>query len=157
VSARPALLRRLERDDDGNAIIEFVFVAVVVLVPLVYLIVAVSAVQRSRLAVAQAAREAGRAFATSPDSSTAAARTRAAVRIALSDQGLPDDVTLRYVAPGASCDSAAVTPRLRAGSQFTICVSRHANVPAVPSVVQGHGITTVGKFTVHVDDFRIVS
>ncbi len=59
--------------------------------PLVYLIVAVSAVQASRLAVADAAREAGRAFATGDTSAVAAARARAAVRIALADQGLADD------------------------------------------------------------------
>jgi len=37
--------------DDGTAIIEFVFVAIVVLLPLVYLIAAVATVQRSSLAV----------------------------------------------------------------------------------------------------------
>jgi hypothetical protein len=30
------------------------------------------------------------------------------------------------------------------------------DVPAVPSVLQGHGITTVGRYVVHIDDFRAV-
>jgi len=142
--------------DDGTAIIEFVFVAIVVLLPLVYLIAAVATVQRSSLAVSQAAREAGRAFATSDRPDQAAARVRAAVRIALHDQGLDDDAGLRFVAAGAGCDSARVVPRLDPGAQFTVCVIRHAALPAVPSVLQGRGITTVGRYTVHVDEFRSV-
>ena len=149
-----ARLRR--HDDGGNAIVEFVFVAVIVLLPLVYLIVAVSVVQNSRLAVTQAAREAGRAFATSDTAGDATVRLRAAVRIALADQGLPDDVTVRFVAAGSDCAAAAVEPLLRPGATFVVCVSRHVDVPAVPSVLQGRGITTVGRFVVHVDDFRAV-
>jgi Flp pilus assembly protein TadG len=61
-------LRILRAVDRGNAIIEFVFVAVIVMVPLVYLIVSVADIQRSSLAVSQAAREAGRAFATGDSS-----------------------------------------------------------------------------------------
>jgi pilus assembly protein CpaF len=142
-------------DDGGTAVIEFVFVAVAVLVPLIYLIVAIATVQRSSLAVSQAAREAGRAFATSDAAGDAPGRVRAAVRIALSDQGLPDDAEIRYVAAGAGCDSARVQPRLAAGAQFTICVIRHADLPAVPSVLQGRGITTVGRFVVHVEEIWI--
>jgi Flp pilus assembly protein TadG len=142
--------------DGGNAILEFVFVAVIVLLPLVYLIVAVSAVQNSRLAVTQAAREAGRAFATSDTAADAAARTRAAVRIALDDEGLPDDATVRFVAADADCSAGPVEPRLSAGATFAVCVTRHVDVPAVPSVLQGHGITTVGRYVVHIDDFRAV-
>ena len=64
------------RDDGGSAIIEFVFVAVIVMVPLVYLIIAVATVQRSELAVSQAAREAGRAFATADSAADGPARAR---------------------------------------------------------------------------------
>lgn len=144
---------RAPAGDGGNAVVEFVFVAVIVLVPLVYLIVAVAAVQASRLGVTQAAREAGRAFATSDTATGALLRSRAAVRIALADQGLPDDAAVRYVAVGSSCDAAQVTPQLRAGAQFTVCVIRHVDLPAVPSVVQGRGITAVGRFDVHIDDY----
>ena len=157
MTAVPRVLRREgSSSDEGNAIIEFVFVAVIVMLPLVYLIVAVSAVQNSRLAVTQAAREAGRAFATSDTAQDAAVRTRAAVRIALADQGLPDDATVRFVAAGAECDGGAIEPQLRPGARFTVCVSRQVDVPAVPSMLQSHAITTVGRYVVHVDDFRAV-
>jgi Flp pilus assembly protein TadG len=140
--------------DNGTAIIEFVFVAVIVMVPLVYLITSVATVQRSRLAVTQAARDAGRAFATSANAAKAPLRARAAVRLALADQGLPNDAQLRFVAVGATCDAAAVAPRLVPGAQFAVCVRRRVELPAVPSVLEGRGITTVGKYVVHIDEYR---
>lgn len=146
-------LRRVA-GDAGSAVVEFVFVAVVVMVPLVYLIVAVATVQRSQLAVTQAAREVGRAFATSPTGDAALPRAEAAARLALADQHLPDDAAVRFVAAGAGCDAPGITPELAAGATFTVCVTRHSRLPAVPSVVAGRGITTVGKYLVHVDDYR---
>jgi Flp pilus assembly protein TadG len=141
-------------DDSGNAIVEFVFVAIIVMVPLVYLIAAVAVVQRNTLAVTQAARDAGRAFATSESASEAQLRVTAAVRLALADQSLPDDADVRFVAAGASCDAAAITPHLTPGAEFTVCVSRRVHLPAVPSVLTGRGIRTIGVYHVHVDDFR---
>lgn len=140
--------------DDGSALVEFVFVAVVAMVPLVYLIAAVATVQRASLAVSQAARDAGRAFATSDSGAVASRRVAAAVRLALADQGLPDDATIRFVAAGSRCDDRAVTPRLVPGAEFTVCVSREVRLPAVPSVLAGRGIRTVGAYRVHIDDFR---
>lgn len=153
---RRYLALRAGQADSGTAIIEFVFVAVIVMVPLVYLVVAVASVQRSSLAVTQAAREAGRAFVTSPSATQAPLRARAAVRLALADQGLPDDAQLRFVAAGASCTAARIQPRLAPGAQFAVCVRRHASLPAIPSLLQGEGITTVGRYVVHVDDYRTV-
>jgi Flp pilus assembly protein TadG len=147
----------VRRDDRGNAVIEFVFVALVVMVPLVYLIAAIGTVQRSQLAVSAAARDAGRAFATSNGVSDTSVRVDAAVRLALTAQGLPDDATVRFVAAGDDCTSTVVAPVLAAGAVFTVCVTRHTSVPAVPHVLAGRGITSVGKFVVHVDDFRTVT
>lgn len=150
-------MRRLERGDDGgSAIVEFVFVAVVVMVPLIYLIAAVATVQRNQLAVSQAARDAGRAFATSDTAAEADLRVRAAVRLALADQGLPNDATVRFVPPGSSCDAGPITPKLEAGAEFAVCVSRRTRLPAVPSVLSGRGIRSIGEYVVHVDDFRVV-
>lgn len=152
-------MRRPPCDDDaGTAIIEFVFVAVIVMVPLIYLIVAVASVQRSELAVSQAAREAGRAFATADGPGEAMTRARVALHIALQDEGLPDDAELRFVSAAGSCTSApAVSPTLAPGAQFTVCVTRHAGIPAVPRFLTGKGITTVGSYIVHIDDYRAAS
>jgi hypothetical protein len=148
-------MSRSLRDDCGTAIVEFVFIAIVMLVPLIYLIAAVAAVQRNQLAVTDAARNAGRAFATSATPEEAAARARTAVRLALADQGLPDDAHLRFVPYGAGCGAQAITPRLLPGAVFTVCVSRRANLPGIPTLLAGRGITTIGAYAVHVDDFRV--
>jgi Flp pilus assembly protein TadG len=146
----------VNRDEDGgSAIIEFVFVAVIVMVPLVYLVIAVAGVQRSELAVSQAAREAGRAFATADHAADALPRAKAAVNIALRNQGLADDARIRFVAAGASCSSAEVRPVLVAGAQFTVCVIRSVDLPGVPHFLTGRGITTIGSYEVHVDDYRV--
>ena len=159
------MLRRLSAavaarraDDDGSAIIEFVFVALVVLLPLVYLIVAVAVVQHSQLTVTNAAREAGRAFATSPDAQSAPARAATAVRIALGDDHQAGEVTVRFVATDRrSCTAEAITPVLAPGAVFAVCVIRQVALPAVPSVLEGRGITSIGRYTVHVDEFRDTS
>lgn len=140
--------------DAGNAIIEFVFVAVTVLVPLVYLIVAVATVQRNSLAVTAAAREAGRAYATADTPAEAGRRADVAVRLALADQGLRD-AQVRVVSSGTSCNGPAVLPALQPGTEYTVCVTRQVDLPGVPGVLEGRGVTTVGRFVVHVDDFRV--
>ena len=140
--------------DEGNAVIEFIVVAVLILVPMVYFVTAVASVQRSTLGVSQAAREAGRAFATAASTADAMVRARAAVRLALADEGLADDAELRFVPAEADCRSAPSAPMLLPGAVFAVCVIRRAAVPGVPSLLASHGITTIGRYVVHVDDFR---
>jgi len=142
--------------DAGNAIIEFVFVAVMIMIPSVYFVTAVASVGRSRQGVTQAAREAGRAFATAESTSDGVSRAQVAVRLALSDVGLPDDAELRFVPVGSACQATQITPILAPGAVFAVCVIRNALLPGVPTLVAGHGITTIGRFVVHVDDFRTV-
>jgi hypothetical protein len=144
------------RDDRGSAIIEFVFVSVIVMVPLVYLIVAVAQVQRSSLAVTAAARAAGRAFATADTTADGIARATIAARFALQDQGIDESPTVRYFAVGTGCAGRPVGPQLRAGSEYTVCVIRTVALPGVPNVLSGRGVTTTGEYVVHVDDFRAV-
>jgi hypothetical protein len=142
----------------ASAIIEFVFVAVLVLVPLIYLIVAVAVVQRSRLATTNAARDVGRAIATADSVPQAESRAQAALRVALHGQGLtPAQVELRYVAAGADCQGPQIVPSLEPASVFAVCVIRHQPLPAVPTVLSGRGVTVIGRYLLHVDDFRIIA
>lgn len=144
--------------DGGSAIVEFVFVAVLVLVPLIYLIVAVAVVQRARLATTNAARDVGRAIATSTTAGQAEVRARAALRAALHGQGLaPAEVEVRYVDAGSDCGAPATVPSLAPASVFAVCVIRHQPVPGIPSILAGRGITVIGRYVVHVDDFRIIA
>jgi hypothetical protein len=100
----------------------------------------------------------GRAIATSDSADQADSRAQAALRIAIANQGLrPADVQLRYVAAGADCQSAVqIPPSLAAGAEFQVCVIRHQRLPAVPTLLAGRGVTTIGAYLVHVDEFRTI-
>jgi Flp pilus assembly protein TadG len=148
-------LARKDSPDDGNAVVEFVFVALVVMVPLIYIIVLFAIIQRDQLAVTTAAREAGRAFATADTPDQGMTRARVAAQMAYDDAGLGRTVQLRFVAADADCDSPPTAPTLLAGAQFTVCVVDHDELPAVPVVVQGrHGLSSEARFVVHIDDYR---
>ena len=79
---------RRPRGDGGNALIEFSYLAVLLMVPLVYVLLTVFSVQRASFGVTEAARQAGRAYATAADTTSGAARAQAAARLAMRDQGL---------------------------------------------------------------------
>ena len=76
----------MSRPDDGNASLEFVAVAVVLMVPLVYVLLTVFAVQRAAFAVSAAAREAGRAYVTADAPDAAPDHAQAAADLALADE-----------------------------------------------------------------------
>ena len=82
--------RRRRRNDDGTAIVEFVWLAILLLVPLLYIVLAAFDTQRAAYAASAAARSAGRAFVTAPDQASGYARAREAVRLAYADQRLDD-------------------------------------------------------------------
>ncbi len=121
------LRRRLGmlRDDRGSALVEFVFIALVVFVPLIYVVAGFSAVQRGVFASTAAAREAGRAIGTAPDAVSGMARAEDAARIAVEDQSVEaTDVRLGYAPVGASCEAAgSYAPTLAPGEEFSVCVT----------------------------------
>lgn len=159
-AGRKAPSRAAGPADAGNAIVEFVFVGLLVMIPLIYFLLAVFDLQRNTFAVTQAAREAGRAYATADDEDSARVRARYAVDLALADQHVsPADVRLTYLPAGASCGSSSTgdAASLRPGAEFTVCVSRSIVVPGVPSILDAHRNTVTGRFVVHVDDYRSTS
>lgn len=145
-----ALCRRAAlRGDDGNAVVEFLGVALILLVPTVYLVLVLGRLQAAAFAVDGAAREAVRAVLVSAqtratageqvdgagedplapialelDPSDAAA---AAVGIALADQGLPADHDLSLV-----CDPACDAPGATVAARVEITV----DLPLIPAFVQ---------------------
>ena len=81
-------MRRRDRDESGTALVEFVWLAILLIVPLLYIVLAAFDTQRAAYAASAAARSAGRAFVTAPDQATGYARAREAVRLAYRDQRL---------------------------------------------------------------------
>lgn len=99
-------------DQRGTALIEVTWLSILLLVPLVYIVLAVFEVQRAAFAVDAAARAAARAYSLAPSQGEAAARSRQVAAVALADQGLPLaagvlDVGCRP-SPGACLTSGSV-------------------------------------------------
>lgn len=83
------------REESGSALVEVVWLSVLLLVPLVYILLAAFDVQRASYGVSGAARAAARAYSLAPDEASAPARARAAAAVALQDQRVPaEDVAL---------------------------------------------------------------
>lgn len=145
----------MRRADRGSAVVEFVLLGLVLLVPLLYLALALSAVQRTAFGVTQAAREAGRAYVTGT-AATAPARAEQAARLALADQGVPAaDVRVRYGAADAGCPAAGPEPwPLRPGTVFAVCVTAPLRLPAVPGFLLGGRGTVTGRHVVRADEHR---
>ena len=141
--------------DRGAAVVELVLLGVVLLAPLLYLVLAVSTVQRSVYGVTHAAREAGRGYATGT-AANAQLRAEYAARLAVADQGIPvDGVEVRYAAADADCASADRVPRpLAPGEVFAVCVTGSVTVPGVPRFLDGRRNTVTGRHVVQVDDYR---
>lgn len=76
------------RGERGTALIEFSWLAILLLVPVVWLVLSVFEVQRGAFAVSAAARAAGRAYALADSDAVGEGRARRAARQALADQGL---------------------------------------------------------------------
>lgn len=72
----------------GTASLEFITVGLLLLLPLVYLVLTMAAIQGAAFAVEGAARQAVRVFVQSGSESEAAARAELAIRFALADAGL---------------------------------------------------------------------
>lgn len=114
----------------GSAVVEFSWLAILLMVPLVYAVLAVFDVQRSAFAVSSAVRAAGRAFTQAPSEASARGLATEAAALALRDQGLePDARSLRI---GCTPDpSNCLSP----GSVVTVALSRQVPLPLLPSIL----------------------
>ena len=141
------------RGERGSALVEFTFIAIVVFVPLVYIVAGFSAVQRGVFASTAAAREAGRAMGTAPDPVTGEARALRAAQLAVEDQHVEaTDVRLSYAPAGASCDGGAgYTPTLTPGEEYSVSVTVTVRIPLLPEFIDSN--TATGQFVVERDSY----
>lgn len=116
----------------GSAVVEFTWLAILLMVPLLYGVLAVFDVQRSAFAVSSAARAAGRAFTQAPSEASAPGLAREAAALALRDQRLDPD-------RGGLVIGCAPHPTncLAPGSVVTVTASRQVPLPLLPAVLGG--------------------
>jgi Flp pilus assembly protein TadG len=123
----------------GSAIVEFHFLGVLLLVPMVYVLLAVLDVQRSAYGVTQAAREAGRLYVATGNESAALA----AAGVALQDQGLePHTVTITL--------SCSMNPCYQPGAEVTVVVSTDVALPFIPDFLAGSVNAQIPVHATHV-------
>lgn len=142
--------------DDGRAVLEVVFLAVLLLIPTLYVVISIFRVQAATFAVTQAAREVGRVMDTAPDAASGLDLAHRVAAVALTDQHVPPDgVLIRFTQPGQGCPSGSpIPPRLAPGAQVDICVTVTITLPGVPTVLTGADNTVTGVYTLRIGDFR---
>ena len=133
--------RRVLPRDEGTAVLEVLVLGVGLLVPLLYAVISVMAVQSASYAATSAAREAARAYVSAATPAQGAARARLATRLVLADAGLA------AVPPRVTCAGVC----LRAGTRVDVTVSVGVPLPLVPG---SPTVTVVGEESMPVDRYR---
>jgi hypothetical protein len=120
-------------DDEGSASLEFVTVGMILLIPLVYLVLVMAAIQGAALAAEGAARHAARVFVQSRSLALADASAATAIEFALVDHG---------VDPGSAAVVVTCTPVpsncLTRQGFVTVRVDLTVPLPLVPPVLTGN-------------------
>lgn len=119
-------MTRGARSDEGNALVEFTYVTILLMVPLVYLLLSVFVVQRAAFGTTEAARQAGRAFARAGSVEEAEQRATAAARLALKDQGITLVRDLTFACPDGDC--------LAPGARVRVTVRYDVQLPVLGAV-----------------------
>ena len=124
-----SLMRRRMRDDSGSASLEFITVGLILLLPLVYLVLAMATIQGAALAVEAAARQAVRVYVVSSSEAGAAQRAERAIAFALADAGIESPPTV-----AVACGPRPGACLTRLGT-VTITVAVSVPLPLVPNVL----------------------
>lgn len=111
----------------GSASLEFLTVGMILLVPLVYLVLAVAAIQAGALAVEGAARQAARVAVMAGDQASADAAVDRVVRVALADYA----VEAAAASVTVDCDVDCAEP----GSRVHVTVTARITLPLVPDLL----------------------
>lgn len=111
--------------EDGSAVVEFTFLALLLMVPLVYFVITVGQIQGGSFAVVGAADQAAKVYVAQSDASTARAAAEQAVALALSDFGHQEDkASMTTTCNPADCQAA--------GATVTVTVSLNVPLPFIP-------------------------
>lgn len=117
-------------DESGSASVEFVTAGLILLVPLVYLVLAMSTIQAAALASEGAARQAARVFVQSANDPAGRDAVARAVEFALADHG----VAAADVDVEVSCIPVPTQCHTRHGL-VTVTVRLAVSLPLVPAVL----------------------
>lgn len=140
-------------DDEGSAIVEFVSLTMLLLIPVVYLVTALGRIEAASYAAEGAARHGALVVAQARDASTAQRRLHSVVDLALQDQGLPaaGDATPEIQ---LQCSQ---TPCQRPNGTVAVSVRMSVALPGVPAFLQAAiplRVPVSATSVASVDEFR---
>lgn len=140
-------------DQRGSALVEVSWLGILLVLPVLWIVLSVFQVQRGAFAVSAAARSAARAYALAPDDASGLLRARAAVRIALADQGVGDltpEVRVTCTPYPGDCHQGT--------SVITVSVHSRVVLPLMPAVLGGNRPTVAldASQTVPIGQFQEV-
>ena len=139
------------RGQRGSALVEFTWLAILLMVPMLYVVLAVFEVQRAAFGVSSAARSAARSFTQAPGEAAAAGHAQAAAKLALTDQGLTDgrrSLEIRCIPDPGNC--------LAPGSVVTVVVTYSVPLPLAPAALgsQRPSVQVEAQHTVPYGSYR---
>ncbi|CAN5326717.1 hypothetical protein BH11ACT3_BH11ACT3_04210 [soil metagenome] len=119
------------RHDDGSASLEFITTGLLLLVPTIYLVITLAALQGAALAVDGAARQATRVFVQSDSVSAGEAAAARAIEITLADYGVDSGAARVDI----SCRPTPASCLTRQG-YVTISIGVTVPLPLAPPALQ---------------------
>lgn len=138
--------RLAPHEDAGSAALEFIFVGVLMLVPLVYLIVTLGLIQGQTLGTEAGARHIARAMATAHGEDAAARRADEVLQAVVADYDIDAEsveLSVDCTPRGAACPSAGVTVRTTVRARVALPLvpqvlgmRRWASIPVESTAVQ---------------------
>ncbi|WP_253904339.1 hypothetical protein [Arthrobacter sp. Br18] len=112
--------------EGGSAVVEFTFLGLLLLVPVVYLVLTVGALQGGSFAVVGAADQAAKVYANAASQEAADQQARQAVLLALSDFGFSGE----QVRIDIACEGTCLAP----ASSVTVVVELEVPLPLIPTM-----------------------
>ena len=138
------------RGERGSALVELTWLGVLLLIPLVWILVSVFAVQRGAFATAGASRAAARAFSLAEDDVVGRQRAAAAAHRVMVDQGMedPNSTVVISCVPAGDCHQG--------GALITVRVSSSVSLPLLPDFFdeQRSGFSLTSTHTVPIGRYQ---
>jgi hypothetical protein len=135
-AGRPAAI------EAGRAILEFIFLGLLLLLPLTYLVLTAARLQAASFSASLAGREAGRAFVTATSDDDGYARARAAALLAFTDFSFEERAAVAVTCDGSPC--------LRPDGTITSTASIEVQLPLVPDFIAARVPASVTVTSTHV-------
>lgn len=132
------------RSERGSMLIEVLFLMVLLMLPLFYLVGTLGRLQAGAYAASASAREAGRAYVTAQDESSAPGRSAAAANLVFDAHGFD-------AGQGSVSISCSSVPCLTPGAQIEVNSVVQVDVPLIPDFMAGAVPTSVSMTSSHVE------